>query len=109
MLIVRLSDIGELRVGNSNRVQLDEHIIADTATEARLEKRRLIEKVCEIADGNLAPQKKLLFLLYYRHGYKQSDIAALLGVEDAVVFRRLRRIRRELTKEKYKIKKGQYL
>jgi len=102
-------------VGNSNRVQLDEHIVEDTAKEARLEKRRLIEKVCELADSHLTPQKKLLFLLYYRHGYKQGDIAALLGVQNAVVFRRLRRIQRELrqvdmelTKAKYKIKKGQF-
>jgi len=96
-------------------LRIDENS-AESEQKNRLEKRRLMEKVCEIAESNLAPQKKLLFLLYYRHGYTQKDIAAFLGTRENNVTRRLATIRRQLMqvdgkikKERKIIRKGQFV
>jgi len=40
----------------------------------------------------LEPAKKLLFLLYFRYGHSQSDIAKLLKIDPGNVSRRLRKI-----------------
>lgn len=110
--------MGEDDTLRNNTLRLGEHIlesnISDEVKQNRLEKRRLIEKVCEIAESNLTPQKKMLFLMYYRDGYKATDIASLLGINCSNVTRKLRRIQRELCqidreiKKKRLIRKGQF-
>lgn len=70
----------------------------------RIELRNRVEHLCEVLEGSKIPvQKKLLFYMAFRHGYKDSEIGKLLGINQANVGRRLRTILRELSGEgKYK-------
>lgn len=63
---------------------------------ARIARRNIVEAVCEIAEERLPRRKKLLFLLYWRHGYRKCDIGELLGKAGGTVHRELGRIAGEL-------------
>ena len=63
----------------------------------RLEKRSLIEKYCLYAEYLLPAHKKILFFLYYRHGYSTIEISQLLMVCTETVRRRLIKITDELS------------
>ena len=63
----------------------------------RLDKRNLVEKYCMYADYLLPAHKKLLFMLYYRHGYSTIEISQLLMLCDETVRRRLIKITDELS------------
>lgn len=57
----------------------------------RIDSRNLIERYCNIA--NLLPaHKRLLFHLYYKHGYSLIEISQLVMLHHTTVSRRLRAI-----------------
>ena len=63
----------------------------------KLERRNLIELYCNVA--NLLPiDDRMLFHLYYKHGYSTIEISQLLMKHDATIGRRLVRICDKLTK-----------
>ena len=61
----------------------------------RLERRNLAEKYCKAAETLTIP-KKMLFLLYYRHGYSTVEIGKLLGRHSSSIQRRLHRIEKKI-------------
>ena len=62
----------------------------------RIERRNLIEIYCNIA--NLLPiDERMLFHLYYKHGYSTIEIAQLLMKHDATICRRLVKIGQKIT------------
>ena len=63
-------------------------------TEARVEKRRQIERLCIIA--NLLPvHKRILLHLYYRDGYTYAEIAQVIMRSPVTVARRIEHARRD--------------
>lgn len=58
----------------------------------------MLEDLCELAEM-LPTDKRLLFLLYYRHGYSTIEISELLDVHNATIGRRLRTITAELLRK----------
>lgn len=63
----------------------------------RLKKRTLIEEYCLYAESFLPAHKKLLFLLYYKHGYSVLEISQLMMLHRGTIIRRIRKIADELT------------
>ena len=63
----------------------------------RVRKRSLIEDYCLYAECFLPAHKKLLFLMYYRHGYSTLEISQLMMIHQSNICRRLRKIANELT------------
>lgn len=62
----------------------------------RLDRRNLIELYCNVA--NLLPiDKRMLFHMYYKHGYSTIEIAQLLMKHDGTIHRRLIKIGQEIT------------
>ena len=62
----------------------------------RLDCRDLIQLYCNVA--NLLPiDERMLFHLYYKHGYSTIEIAQLLMKHDGTIHRRLMKIGRKLT------------
>ena len=63
----------------------------------KLERRNLIELYCNVA--NLLPiDDRMLFHMYYKHGYSTIEISQLLMKHDTTIGRRLMRICDKLTK-----------
>jgi len=63
----------------------------------RLERRSLIELYCNVA--NLLPiDERMLFHMYYKHGYSTIEISQLLMKNDTTIARRLKKIGEKLTK-----------
>ena len=62
----------------------------------RIQRRNLLEVYCNIA--NLLPiQERMLFQMYYRHGYSTIEISQLLMVHNTTISRRLKKIGTKLT------------
>jgi len=61
-----------------------------------IERRNIIELYCNVA--NLLPiDERMLFHLFYRHGYSTIEIAQLLMKHDSTIARRLTKIADKLT------------
>jgi len=61
-----------------------------------IERRNLVELYCNIA--NLLPiDERMLFHLYYKHGYSTIEISQLLMKHDATISRRLKKIGNKIT------------
>ena len=63
----------------------------------KIDRRDLIELYCNVANL-LDIDERMLFHLYYKHGYSTIEISQLLMKHDATIHRRLIRIGRKLTK-----------
>lgn len=60
-----------------------------------IERRNLIEKYCNLA--NLLPiDEKMLFHMYYKHGYSALEIGQLLMKHEATIARRLKKISKKI-------------
>jgi len=64
----------------------------------RLEKRSLIEDYCFYAEYFLPSDEKLLFLMYYRHGYSSIEIGKLMNIHSHTALRRISKIGFKLQK-----------
>lgn len=64
----------------------------------RLEKRSLIEDYCFYAEYFLPSDEKLLFLMYYRHGYSSIEIGKLIKIHSHTALRRIGKIGFKLQK-----------
>ena len=63
----------------------------------RIERRNLVELYCNVANL-LEIDERMLFHLYYKHGYSTVEIAQLLMKHDSTICRRLMRIGEKLTR-----------
>ena len=63
--------------------------------EARIEYRRAIEQLCELAE-TLPLMERMVFQLYYQHGYSMRDIARFSGFHEGTISRRLKKIAKKL-------------
>jgi len=62
----------------------------------KIEKRNLIELYCNVA--NLLPvDERLLFHMFYKHGYSTIEISQLLMKSDVTISRRLKKIGDKIT------------
>jgi len=83
----------------------EEKILADADIEDKVDAqhrisiqvatRRFIEESCSLAKM-LPPQKKLLFVMHFSHGYSLDEIADLCGVTTNAVTKRLKAITEEI-------------
>jgi len=110
LLAVLSSELAEEMSGMKNIAQYvhpryglgtihDKNEEKDYFTEGQKRKfkmRRQIERACEIAESNLPPGKKLMYLLAFRHGYPYADIADLVGIKEENVLRRIQTLEKEI-------------
>lgn len=61
----------------------------------RIRIRNLIAEKCEFAK-RLPPRQKILFLMYYDHGHTLKEIAALCGIDEGSVSKRLRTVEKKV-------------
>jgi DNA-directed RNA polymerase specialized sigma subunit len=69
-----------------------------TSIIERIYKRNLIEKYCFYAEEYLDIEDRLLFLMYFSHGYSGRDIAKLLKISPPTVYRKLDKAIKKLEK-----------
>ena len=54
------------------------HLVTEASHHRRIEQRNDVERACEFAEENMEIRKRMIFLLYYRHGYSYYAIGKLI-------------------------------